>query len=242
MESEATTPSDQDEYLGVHQVVFRRSWVDISGACKILAGKCKRFLACEHNADAGCATTHVHCLLDQFETSNKIPVEGIRGVIPADYKKRGQYVIMEKTETQPRKYYKVTPLAIYMIKGNEECVRYVKEFSPLELKEYAEQWIDHSDQKAETSDKVKTHWDIVQEIVKEIEPESHSRRVGNSLLTCKTVSYDEIWYKTIRKLNEYKIKTHTKEIERFVVTVMRMTQCDDMRENLKSQVYKNIFH
>jgi len=232
-----------DIYVGVHHVVFRRQWSDISGVVKLLSQKCERFLACEHTPDMGCNVPHVHCLLDRFETNNKIPVEGIRGAIPAEYKKRGQYVIMEKTQVAPRKYYKVKPLAVYIVKGDEEVVRYVKLFSPVELKEFAEQWINHSEQKTDASDnKTKTHWDIIQEIVKEIEPESHSRQVGNTLLTCKRVTFDEIWHKTLKKLNEHKIKTHVKEIERFVVSVMRVTQCDDMRERLKEQVHKNIFH
>lgn len=231
-----------DVYVGVHHVVFRRQWCDISGVCKLLSQKCERFLACEHTPDMGCSVPHVHCLLDRFQTNNKIPVEGIRGAIPTEFKKRGQYVIMEKTEKVPRKYYKVNPLAIYCIKGDEEVIRYVKLFSPVELKEFAEQWINHSEQKADASDKTKTHWDIVQEIVKEIEPESYSRQVGYKLLTGTRVTFDEIWSKTIKKLNEHKIKTHVKEIERFVVTVMRVTQCDDMRLRLKEQVHKNIFH
>lgn len=234
---------EQDVYAGVHHVVFRREWKDISGAVKELSSKCERFLACEHDPDMGCATAHVHCLLDRFDTSNKIPVEGIRGAIPREFKQRGQYVIMEKTQDSPRKYYKVKPLAVYICKGDENCVRYIKNFSPVEVKEFIEQWVDHSEHKVDSSEpKTKTHWDIIQEIARDCEPVISTQQVGLKLLTCKKVTFDEIWHKTIKHLNQNKIKTHVKEIERFVVSVMRITQCEDMRENLKSQVFKNIFH
>lgn len=232
----------EDQYLGVHQVVFHRSWVDISGVCKELSKRCSRFIACEHPADEDIKCTHVHCLLDGFETKNKVPVEGIRAVIPEEYKGRGQYVIMQKTQKPPRVYYRYKELAIYIIKGNAENIRYLKNVSPVEEKELAEQWINHSDHKADSdSSKVKTHWDIIQDIVKDIEPESKTIQVGSKLLTSKRVSFDEVYYKTIQHLNRNKIKTHVKEIERFVVSVMRITQCDELRESLKLQIHKNIF-
>jgi len=231
-----------DEYKGVHHVIFRRKWEDISGAVKILSDKCETFLACEHDPDMGCSMFHVHCMLHNFATNNKKPVEGIRGIIPDQFKKRGQYVIMEKTEKTPRKYYDKDKLCVYILKGDEECARWVKNISPVKLTELVEQWKDHSEQKTSSDNKLKTHWDIIQEIVKEIEVIDIRKQVGSKLLTCKKVTFDEIWNKTIRKLNEHKIKTHVKEIERFVVSVMRITQCEDMRENLKAQVYKNIFH
>lgn len=231
-----------DEYVGVLHVIFYQSWTDISGVAKMLSAKCETFLACEHEPDEKVQHAHVHCLLHNFDSLNEIPVEGVRTFIPKEFKGRGQYVIMKKTEKKPRVFYKIEPLSIYMIKGNVDCVRFVKNYSPVGLEELASQWIDHSAQvEDQPKTKERTHWDIIQEIVNDIEPESKTIQVGSKLLTSKRVSYDEVWSKTLKHLNKNKIKTCNQDLERWLVSVMRVTQCDDLRENLKSQMFKKLF-
>lgn len=241
--SRAAEKSDiNDVYMGVLHVVFHRSWCDVSGVCKDISAKCETFLACEHEADDKVKTSHVHCLLHNFDSLNRIPVEGVRTFIPKEFKGRGQYVIMEKTEVA-RKYYKVDELSVYMIKGEEKCVRYVKNYSPVQLEALASKWIDHSVHAESNPDrkKEKTHWDIILDIVADIEPSSSSIQVGNKLLTSKRVSYDEVWYKTLKHLNANRIKTCKNDLERWLVSVMRVTQCDELRENLKVSIERKLF-
>jgi len=108
-----------------------------------MADKCSRFLAAQHNADRKVKTTHVHCALENFESKNELPVEGVRTFIPSEFKGRGQYAIMKKTE-RTKKFYHYDSLCVYIIKASLANVRLVNGISPVTMDELASKWIDHS--------------------------------------------------------------------------------------------------
>lgn len=233
---------DSDTYQGVLHVIFKKPWCDVSGICHKIADRCKRFTAAQHNADEQIKTTHVHCALEDFDSDNKIPVEGVRTFIPDEFKGKGQYAILKKTEKSPRKFYDYETLVIYIIKASVLNVKLVKHMSPEYLDELASKWVDHSDNKnkvPKNEECSKTHWEICQEVLSEVEklPKDRINPVTMSLVG--TYSYETIYSVLMKVLRKYRVRTSRNELERFLVTIMR----DDInfQEEIMGAIKKNIF-
>lgn len=233
---------ESDVYQGVLHVIFHKSWADVSGICHKMAEKCTRFLAAQHNADDKVKTTHVHCALEHFDSQNVIPVEGVRTFIPDEFKGRGQYVIMKKTEKPPKRFYHYETLCIYIIKASVLNVKLVKNLSPDKLEQLASQWIDHSEPVKRTpkhEECSKTHWEIIQEVKEEINKQHKDKINPYTGGLTGEYSFELVYRMLLVVLRKYKIRTSRNELERFMITIIR----DDynFEDKVMLAIKKNIF-
>lgn len=215
---------------------------DVSGVINLWADSCDKVAVFEHPADQKVKTTHVHLILIncKYKTPEALKRIFHKNVCLVDNEITNGNGLWKWTS----KYGEPDETFIkYMSKGKRYAPKFLKNISPDEVEELASKWVepssDHAKKVPKAEELHKTHWEICQEIIQELNklPKDRINPVTISL----TGQYDfrTLYRITMVVLKKYHVRTSRNELERFLVTIMR----DDVNfeEDVMSSIQRNIF-
>lgn len=236
--------------MAVWQVVLHAPYDDI----KVLKlEECAdNILICQHEADDGVNRTHCHVMLDGVKVSDeairkRINKHGLGG--------RGNYAIIQRYKSEA---YDTDKLGVYVLKGKLANMKQTS-YESQKISAWVDDWresvsnpSDKSPPKNGSKSPVKSHYDIMEEILQETRQRPGIWRVIN------TISSDEqgliqdpvwvcenrkaVWDCMIKHLAKNKIRTSKHELERWYVTMMREEKntSEAMYSSIMRKLYSDV--
>jgi len=241
----------------VLHLIYRKPYVDVSGLYQWIQENSSSSLIGQHDADDEIKTTHCHvCVVDL-----RVSLEALRKQInKRDLGGRGQYQTLTSTQ-KTKKSYDEEKLNEYILKGDRSNLR-ATTHSEEYLVQRLSAWVNHpptetvclldkEDDSVESQKATKTHWQIMEEVIKETEkiPGLRDTTVASQtdVFGCQVGLHnqwtiqgrDVLWKNMIYALEKYKVRTSRNELERFYITMLRSDPI--VSQAIKNNILENIF-
>lgn len=207
----------------------------------------EQILICEHQADEKVNRTHIHAMLDGV----KVSAEAIRKRInKAELGGRGNYGIFTSWKGEP---YDRDKLGTYMLKGDKALLRQTN-YTDEQIISWVHAWVgfvkrEPLQPKKNAKEGVKSHWDIMQEIIAETRTMKGVWSQVNTIVSGDDgIVLDDLWVCNnkkavwdcmIKHLAKNRIRTSKHELERWYVTMMREEK--DTSQAMYSSIMKKLY-
>jgi len=225
-------------YMTIFHVVILKPYVDVSGLVLDL-DKFGNVLCGQHSPDDEDKTVHCHIMCNTDKTAEAIR----KRIVVHSLSGRGQYAILTKTK-KLREVYDEFKLAVYILKGERDNLRYNKGYSNEFIEAALDAWQPlpvkadiNLDKKSKSESKdTKTHYQLIKEIYTKASKTTRLVRDEFGNLVSENCIENSVatWHLMCKVLNDNHVRTSSHELERFYVTLLRQDPLhqEDLYNNL----------